>query len=270
MTTHPLIPLAERVGCDVPTLMERIAASEELCEYIAHKLTLTLAASAATVLLSPAAPCSPLPCVLYVNGDVAACRYPEINDKLRATVKALGWKWRPAARAWAHMGGRSGPALDRLVEAACALLTAGFVVELPNKEVAQRVCDGNYSPPQEHWIALLTSGEYAGWFYVSWPRNEDLYHAAMRIHGSRYSKPGVACPPESYDEVADFAQLYGYSLTEGAIKLTEKAQARAWEAAVVEQLAVKPRTRLPRAKRFEKPQPMPEAPAQEIDDDLRD
>lgn len=264
-------PLAARIGCDVPTLLERIAASEDVCAYIAHKLTLEIALPAEEEhLLTPPAPISPLHCRLYINADIAVCRYPEPHVKLISTLKALGWEWRANARAWAHMGGRMGPALDRMIEAGCALLAAGFILSVPNAEVARRIETGDFAPPQTHWIAMLTEGTHTGWFYITWGKNEDMYHAAMRIHGARYSRPGVACPPEAFDEVGDFAQLYGYSLTEGAIKLCETAKARAWEASVIEAPAVRQRTRLTPAKRHEKPQQLPDIDAQEIDDDLAD
>lgn len=269
MSAPPLSALAERVGCDVDTLLARIGASEELCAYIAHKLTLTYAEAAGDeTLLTPASPISPLPCRLALAGNRAECRYPEPHQGVIAAVKTLGWRWDDLRRVWHIQGGRTGPALDRLAEAGCALLAAGFIVAAPNADVAQRIRDGDYRPPQLHWVAVLTTGPYAGWFYITWGRGEDMYRTAMRLHGARYAKPGVACPPEAYDEVLDFADEHGYSLTEGALKLADAARGRLWAAEAVAEPIVRKRAKL--AVQSERPIVIAVPETVEIDDDLRD
>ena len=271
MTDHPLTPLAARIGCDVDALLASIAGSEHLCNVIADALTRKAAqADAAEHRISPPQPVSPLTTSLRLDGSAVIIRHPEWDDALRLTVKSLGYAWNGMARQWwLQITPFNGPALDRLVEAGCALLSAGLILSVPSAEIVRRIEAGEYQPAQTRWVTALTSGQHTGWFHIRWGRDDDLYNAAKRIHGSHYLKPFVAAPPESYDEVLDFAQEYGYSLSEGARKLAEDAQRLAWEVAVVQPPPLRKRERVV-AKRHAKPQPLPVAAPEGIDDELLD
>lgn len=271
MTDHPLTQLAARIGCDVDALLTAIAGSEHLCNVIADALTRKAAQTdAAEHRIGPPQPVSPLTCRLWLDGSAVVVRHPEWNDALRLTVKALGYAWDGSARQWAMtITPFNGPALDRLVEAGCALLSAGFILSVPSAEIVRRIEAGEYQPVQTRWVTAITSGQRSGWFHVQWGRDDDLYPAAKRIHGAQYIKPFVAAPPESYDEVLDFAQEYGYSISEGARKLADAARARAWEVAVVQPPPLRKRERIV-TKRHAKPQPLPETAPEGIDHELLD
>lgn len=270
MTTHPLAPLAGRVGCDVDDLIARIAASEHLCNVIADALTRAAIDTHGEHTVAPPTPISPLPVKLSINRQFVQARYPERHDAMISAVKPLGWQWNGIGKAWEfYTDAFTGPAVDRLVEAACALLNKGFIVVVPGDDIAARVAAGSYTPRQERWITKTTTGEHAGWFGIRWGRDDDFYHAARRIHGAKYARPFVVAPPESYDEVLDFAQAYGFSVSEGAQKLASEAQQRAWAADVVQPPPLQRKDRV-RTKRFEKPQPLPDVAPEGIDDDLLD
>lgn len=270
--THPLHELAARVGCDVDELLARIAGSDDVCKYIADRLTRSvLQPDGKEHLLSPPNSISPLPCKLAMDKSAVTACYPEPNDAMKKVVKGLGWHWNWTARLWVFdVGSRNGPALDRLVEAGCALLNRGFLLSLPSAEIARRVQAGDYQPRQERWITKLAGGEHAGWLYITWGRKDDLYAAAKRIHGARYMRPYVATPPESYDEVLDFAEQYGYSISEAALAVIEQARAQAGGIIVVEPPALHRRENV-RAQRRLKPTKLPEpVAAQGIADELLD
>ena len=134
----------------------------------------------------------------------------------------------------------------------------------------RRVERGEYEPRQERWITRLGSGsEHAGWLYVSWGKKDDLYGAAKDIHGARYLRPFVAVPPESYDEVLDFAEQYGYSISEAASKVIEEARRKAGEVVVVKPPPLRTREGM-RAGRHTKPKRVEEAVVVGIDDELLD
>jgi hypothetical protein len=269
---NTLAPLAVRIGCDVPTLLARIAASEHLCNVIADALTRAVVQPDGDKhLLSPAQPVSPLPCKLDADKSAVTARYPEILDAMKETVKALGWSWNGRAGLWSlTVNAFNGPALDRLVEAGAALLAAGVIVSVPSAEIARRIKEGDYQPVQERWVTKLVGGKHAGWFNIAWGRKDDLYRPAMKIHGARYVGGSVAAPPESYDEVLDFAQVYGYSISEGAQKLADEARQRAWQIAVVEPPTLRQRKNV-RDRGQAKPARMaaPDAPV-EVDSELLD
>lgn len=259
MADHPLSSLAARVGCDVDELLVRIAGSEDVCNYIADRLTRkALAPDGKTHLLSPPNPISPLACRLEMHRAAVTARYPEPHDGMKAVVKDLGWWWDWPTRAWTlEINNRNGPALDRLVEAGCALLARGFIINAPNEEIARRIEADDYTPRQHRWVMQATSGKYAGWFCIEWGRKDDLYAPAVRIHGARYSPPHVVAPPEAYDEVLDFAEEYDFSLSEGALKVAEQARRQAGEIAVIQPPALHKRERL-RDRGRAKPAKIPE------------
>lgn len=270
MTDHLLAPLAARIGIDVDDLLARIAGSEHLCNVIAGALTRdALTPDTGEHLLSPPNPVSPLPCKLAADKTGVTARYPEPHDAMIGAVKALGWGWN--GRVWAlDVDAFNGPALDRLVEAGVALLAAGFILSLPSAEVVRRVVAGDYQPVQERWITKLTGGKHAGWFCVKWGRKDDLYRPALKIHGARYIGGGcVAAPPESYDEVLDFAAVYDYSISEGAQKLAAEAQAHAGQIAVVQPPALRKREHL-RDRGKARPDRLPVAEVEGIDSELLD
>lgn len=270
MTTHPLAPLAGRVGCNVDELIARIAASEHLCNVIADALTRKAIDANGERTITPPTPIGPLPVKLTIDKSFVEARYPEPERAMIDTVKALGWQWNAAARVWAyHVDAFSGPAVDRLVEAACALLNKGFIVTVPGDDIAARVAAGNYTTRQDRWITKVVSGEYAGRFSIRWGRGDDFYHAAHRIHGAKYAKPYIVAPAESYDEVLDFAQEYGFSVSEGAQKLADEARQRAWAADVVQPPPLHKRERV-RTKRYEKPRLLADVNVEGIDDELTD
>ena len=270
MTDHPLTTLAARIGCDVDALLASIAGSEHLCNVIADALTRKTAQADGEHRISPPQPVSPLTCRLWLDWATVIISHPEWNDALRQTVKALGYAWNGMARQWSMtITPFNGPALDRLVEAGSALLAAGFILSVPSSEIVRRIEAGEYQPAQTRWVTAIVSGKHAGWFHITWGRNDDLYHAAKRIHGAQYVKPFVTAPPESYDEVLDFAESYDFSLSEGARKLAEQARARAALAAVIQPPPLRKRERVV-TKRHEKPQPLPVGTPEGIDDELLD
>jgi hypothetical protein len=69
-----------------------------------------------------------------------------------------------------------------------------------------------------------TAGENAGWFSISWPKDEDFYKAAKKLPGSRYSKPDVVAPPEQFEQILDFAEMYGFKLSPGAQEAADAAR----------------------------------------------
>lgn len=271
MTDHPLGPLADRIGIDVDDLLARIAGSDHLCGVIADALTRgSLKPDGSEHLLAPPNQISPLACRFAASKMAVTVRYPEPHETMRATVKALGWHWDGIERVWAFsLNAFNGPAADRLVEAACALLAAGFIVSVPSAELARRVEAGDYQPEQERWITKAVAGKHAGWFVISWGRKDDLYKPAVNIHGARYIGGCVAAPPESYDEVLDFAQEYEYSLSEGARKLAEEARQRVAQIAVVQPPALHQRKRL-RDRGSSKPVRLAAVEEAKIDDELLD
>jgi len=197
-----------------------------------------------------------------IDGEFVEVRFPEKNDTLRQLVKSHGFSWHPV---WKRKIDKfSGPIEDRAVEIGHLLLDAGFPIIIYDQELRERAIKGEYEPEITRWVAEKTTGQYAGWFSISWRRKkEDYYKQARRLDGSKWSSPSVVVPVESYKEVLDFAEIQDFTLSPGAKGLVEKAQEAEKNitvADVVKKLAPKKKSR----KKIEVPTNV------EIDNDLKD
>ena len=106
------------------------------------------------------------------------------------------------------------------------MLAAGIIVRLHDPEARRRVVDGAFSPEAKRWVTLTGgAGRYKGWYGIRWPKGDDLYDDARRIAGSRYKDGLVYAPPGATDEVLDFAERHGFSVSAGAQELAQQHRA---------------------------------------------
>lgn len=191
---------------------------------------------------------------------------PERYGVFRDVVKGLDYEWKDGR--WRRsIGATSGSIADRAAELGNRLLTAGFPVRIYDAEIRERAVNGKYKPECRRWILVRKQGvKYAGWLAIWWDRREgDYYTAAHGIAGARWSKPSVVVPPENYEEVLDFAQMYGFQVSEAAERAIEAAQAMKART-LVPNTPDKPKEVIPSGK-----PPVLEVPDEvEIDDEFRD
>lgn len=160
--------------------------------------------------------------IRILDGKVAAIF--EKDDRFMRIVKELNYSW--SGQAWERrIGLTTGSAVDRAAELGNKLLNAGFPIILIDNEAREKAINGTYEPQCKRWIAKRTKGEYAGWFSIGWTDGSDLYDMARRLPGSRYDRPNVMVKPEHYEEVEDFANMYGFRLSPGTVELIESAKA---------------------------------------------
>lgn len=129
------------------------------------------------------------------------------------TVKAAGFRWNDYA--WKlDIDVLTGKASDRAAEIANKLLNAGYQVTVP-ASIRQAAVSGNYEPRCTRWISRYKDDD--DHVYVSWNRDDDMYYHAKEITGAKWvSRRGMRVPTSSADEIEDFAQLYGFQITDGA------------------------------------------------------
>lgn len=172
---------------------------------------------------------------LYAVGDLLCLKFAQRDDVLRDIAYNLSLRWNAEEmRRERQITLRNGPLPDRLMEAAYKLLSKGFVVAVPDEYDVERIAAGQYQDEQTRWIAKLTKGARAGWFYIEYKRGDDMYRHAIRLPGAKYDKPCVAVPPESYEAVLDFAQVYGFRVSDAARQVAEDARQRRLQAVRVE------------------------------------
>jgi hypothetical protein len=163
---------------------------------------------------------------IRIQGNVVEVSFPERRDDFREIVKRkLNMEWMRGSQSWQRtISLADGTPADRAAEAGHRLLAAGFCIRIYDPELRKKAIDGNYEPESTRWIFRRTGGDYDGWFSLSWNRGEDYYGVAKRLPGSRWDKPNVVVPPEQFEEVLDFADMYGFSLSPGAEELVAQAR----------------------------------------------
>lgn len=203
---------------------------------------------------------------ISVSDNEVSAYLPERSDVFREIVKGLGYDW-GSGRWRKPIKVTNGPASDRAAELGNRLLAAGFPVRIYDAEIRERAVNGKYEPECRRWIMVRKQGyDYAGWLAIWWDRREgDFYDTARKIAGARWSKLCMVVPPENYEEVLDFAQMYGFQVSEAAKKAIETAKAMKART-LVPNTPSKPKEVIPSGK-----PPVLEVPDEvEIDDEFRD
>lgn len=149
--------------------------------------------------------------VIYTDEEVSV-ESPKDTGVIEV-AKSCGFRWDGSV--WMmKIGATTGSAVDRAAEIANKLLLAGYQVTVP-ASIRQAAVSGNYEPRCTRWISRYKDD--ADHVYVSWDRNDDMYCHAKEITGAKwFSRRGMRVPASSADEIEDFAQLYGFRITDGA------------------------------------------------------
>lgn len=171
-----------------------------------------------------------------VNGNVVEAIFEVADDAFIEIVKSLKMKW--IERCWARkISTINGSPLDRAAEVGHHLLSNGFIISVLDDALRDKIITCDYAPEITNWILGCTSGAYKGWFCISWDRNDDYYNVARKLPGSKYAKSKVYVPPHQFEQVLDFADMYGFKLSDKAQEIVKKARADK-EAQIVAELPV--------------------------------
>ncbi len=161
----------------------------------------------------PESPLTETVAEIHLAGHEVQVSFKEKVEDFRLLMHKLQFKWMHSY--WGRsLSGNNGLPDDRIAEAGNAILNAGFIIRLFDPELRRRAIAAEFELEHTRWILRVTSGEYIGWFEIKWSREEDYYKVAKKLPRSRYSKPYVVVPPESFEEVLDFAQPLRHSLAD--------------------------------------------------------
>jgi hypothetical protein len=160
------------------------------------------------------------PAEIKVSSEKITVRFPKDED-FRELVKSLGYTWGDGY--WYRKITKfNGPADDRAAELGNKLLNAGFPITITDNIIRQNAVNGNYQPEQKRWVMNRMHGTYKGWFAICWSgHDENLYKVARKLPGSRWDESSVVVKVNYWQEVQDFAELYGFKFSEMALEAIE-------------------------------------------------
>ena len=214
-------------------MLEEIAAAEQ-AQHREEGEDHQLAAEAqAEALLKPAgAPASTQIAEIAHVGDQIHVAFADRREDFRLLMRGMGFLW--AVTKWARrLSFTTGDPTDRMAETAHRILALGYLVRLHDDEARAKAISGEFEPEQTRWVVMAKGGSYAGWLKILWPKSDDLYAQARRILGSKYKDGAVYAPPGSILEVADFAERYGFAMSETPRRMLAEYRAALEGGAVV-------------------------------------
>lgn len=203
------------------------------------------------------------PATISVSGQKVLASYPVRHEIFVSIAKACGMEWDKSC--WELIcNARTGAASHRAAELAHRLLAAGFLVRIDDDEARAMTLAGDYEP--RHWRWVCKHNKTGKLLFEGGPGDD--FAAVHSLPGARWDRD-YRCrlvPPSSFDAVDDFAERYGFKVSEGAAEAM--AAARAERAAAIGVTPVRKSVEQPDATAG-----MPKLPSNpdvEIDNDLRD
>lgn len=147
------------------------------------------------------------------DGTISA-KYDK-DDDFNQTVRRLGYRWWDFC--WRKtLAGYKRDAADRMAELGNQLLLEGFTVKFPSVEIKDKAVAADYEPEKSRWIVKPVGKENLS---AQWEeRNDTLYTAAKKIPGAKWENGGMAIPIERYAEAMEFAETFGFALTQKAME----------------------------------------------------
>lgn len=144
-------------------------------------------------------------------------RYIKDDDFIKI-VKKLGYKWEGV---WCKkITEYTGTVENRVAELGNILLTNGFTIQFPNVESKERAISADFVPENDRWILYNTE---LGKLSIFWNgRNNILYENAKRLPSAKWSNGSMGVNVEFYQEVEDFAETMGFSISKRAKEEIEK------------------------------------------------
>lgn len=143
------------------------------------------------------------------------------DEDFRRIVKSHSFHWDYDNKLWKRkLSFRTGDYKNYAALIGNALLLEGFSIRILNKDILNNAVSGKFTPETERWIARNTEN---GKLTISWERgNEELYKRAKSLPGAYYRSGQIFVNAEFFNEVLDFAECYGFSISLGAEEAIQK------------------------------------------------
>lgn len=179
------------------------------------------------MLIKPKDTCTETIAQFFVEGKTVFVKFAERNDIYRDVIKSLNYYWDERSWRWMreYRSAMDGNISDRVAETAHHLLNVGIAVDVPADDIAKLIVTGSYTPEVARRVYKnVSDGDYKEWFLLWWRRTEDMYEEARKLPNSRYLKPYVAVPPERYNELLDFSEVHGFTISKSAQEIIDEQE----------------------------------------------
>lgn len=109
---------------------------------------------------------------IHVLENAIEIHFPEKLENFRKMMRnELGMEW--TGSSWKRkLTPINGTPADRGAEAGHRLLAAGFPIRIFDEGIRNKAISGNYEPECTRWILKRITGEYSGWFAISWDKDK--------------------------------------------------------------------------------------------------
>lgn len=176
----------------------------------------------------PPEPVTRFPLRVYADGRTVFVRNPVYLDGLRTVLRDLRFQWKD--HVWKRtLLNRHGNAVDRVIETALNLISAGYPVNVDSEDVRRRIIERDYVPEQTRWILMAKKGDGV---FAEWGPNENFKTHLYRIPKIRVFRRSAFFPAEMWDIVRDFAEKNDFSISDKAEVILSDAEA-AYDSAYV-------------------------------------
>lgn len=155
-----------------------------------------------------------------------------IKDEDFITVlKEHNFRWSYEEMAWRRvLTFRTGTYKNYAAMICNALLLEGFSVRIMDKEIIKAAINGEFTPETKRWVTWSPEKEKLA---IEWEKNEEIYQKAKMLPGAYYSKGQIFVKKEFFNEVMDFAECYGFSISPGASQKIEEEKKTMEERTIV-------------------------------------
>lgn len=146
----------------------------------------------------------------------------EKNENFRAIVHSLDLRWDRDKKCWSReLNEYTGPFSERAAELGSKLLTNGFAVSILDPNVISKAVAGNFIPESKRWVKCRVKEKK---FALLWKRDDNsdtIYSNARKIPTSIWDSPSVLVDVSHYQEVEEFADMYGFTFSKAALKMRD-------------------------------------------------
>lgn len=152
------------------------------------------------------------------------------DEDFRRFVNEHNFNWNYEEMAWRRfLSFRTGPYENYAALICNALLLEGFSVRIMDKEIIKAAVNGDFTPETKRWISWSPDKKRIA---IEWEKNEEIYQKAKMLPGAYYSHGQIFVKSEFFNEIIDFAECYGFSISPGALKRIEEKK-KAMETRIV-------------------------------------